>query len=119
MKEKEYSISDVRAYYVTIIHTQADLIIKNERRIADLERQLKNFQGEGIDVKWLSWANWVASDLRANRIYAYKEKPAREVKTWNTPASDEMALISSEEAFALCGRFPSWSDDEPTPVINK
>ena len=50
MKEKEYSISDVRAYYVTIIHTQADLIIKNERRIADLERQLKNFQGEGIGV---------------------------------------------------------------------
>ena len=50
MKEEEYSISDVRDYYVTIIHTQADLIIKNERRIADLERQLKNFQGEGIGV---------------------------------------------------------------------
>ena len=64
----------------------------------------------------LSWVKWVATNEMGD-TWAYSEKPIKLSYSWK--AADEGVLITPVMAIVLCDRVPSWSDEEPTPVIKK
>ena len=72
---------------------------------------------KSVDKQSLVWANWIATD-EIGEIWAYADRPIRDIKSWKTWVSFDayMEHITPEQAIALCGRLPQWSDDEPTPV---
>lgn len=82
-------------------------------RVSELENRIN--KEEVPDVS--GWANWVATD-EDGEIWAYTDRPIRDIKSWKTWVSFDayMEHITPEQAIALCGRLPQWSDDEPTRV---
>ena len=82
-------------------------------RVSELENRITKEEVPDI----LDWANWVATD-EIGEIWAYTDRPIRDIKSRKTWVSFDayMEHITPEQAIALCGRLPQWSDDEPTPV---
>ena len=77
-------------------------------------------------VKNLDRVNWVATDKNGS-IFAYEAKPYKnrqfDLDTDEWIDLDEWVEgkycidVTEDQAIALCGRVPGWSDEEPTPVF--
>ena len=71
------------------------------------------------DVSDLRWAKWVATDM-GGLVYAFSNKPEKLNKTWYEGSDNGIqAEITSDQALAICGRIPEWSDEEPTQVTSQ
>lgn len=92
-----------------------------EANKADLLTQLNEYEivtnndVAGVD---LSWAKYVATDYDGN-IYAYEALPIEGLIWWSPQPLTMIERITPEQAIALCNVIPQWSDEEPTPVVNR
>ena len=84
---------------------------------ADLLSQLNEYKVVVNNVESntdLVWEKWVSADEDGD-IYVYSETPIKVDGGW-WPTDGDYKVITKEEAIALCGRVPKWSDNKPTPV---
>lgn len=103
--------ADYEAMYVSVLDDYADLKVKLNAIEQDKPK------GKSNPYSDLSWVKWVARDENG-AIWAYSEKPIKLKLSWEAAAAENKS-INPVIAEALCDRVPKWSDDEPTPVINK
>lgn len=53
-------------------------------------------------------------------ICAFRLMPKKMDEIWvDNNNYREIAYLTPDQAIALCGRVPEWSDEEPTPVISQ
>jgi len=105
--------ADYEDMYVSVLDDYADLKVK----LNAIEQDKPKVKSKPLSD--IGWANWIATDIDG-AIYAYDEKPIKmEMEYQWYDINTLHKEITSEQSISLCGRIPEWSDEEPTPVINK
>lgn len=106
---------------ITLIKEKPDPAMNEEENETDApdEPTQEEPRYTGI-IEGMEWINWVAANENGE-IIGFDDKPIKSDHWWNHPESEitlltNDVLITPEQAIALCGRVPRWSDEEPTPV---
>ena len=79
-------------------------------RVSELENRITKEELPDIS----DWAKWVATDYNGY-IWAYAEEPEKVINWWMA-LYGQFKKITPEQAIALCGRVPEWSDVVPIQV---
>ena len=96
-----------------------------EANLADLQAELNKYEIVDSVPKSLAsdspdfyWAKYVVTDI-VGKIYAHESLPVKTSIWWYPQPLTMFEIITPEQAIALCNVIPQWSDEEPTPVVNR
>ena len=96
-----------------------------EANLADLQAELNKYEivdsvaKTGVsDRPDFYWAKWIVAD-KDGLIYAHEALPVKTSIWWYPQPLTMFERITPEQAIALCNVIPQWSDEEPTPVVNR